>query len=162
MKKKSVHKLAARWLEKLGIPEGKIKVAVGDEEWREAGNESPLSPYRGGKILGRTMDPGPGFGIAHYQEVWRSIVASVIVHEIAHILWLNKPHWWIECFGEKVAPKFGREGTRLLISSGEKRYVGRYSKRYGHEIDELPSRKKCIEMARKRARRLWPEPPTAS
>lgn len=157
MKKKSVHKLAAQWLEKLGVPEGKVEVAVGDKEWREAGNRNPLSPR-----WGCTMDPGPGFGIARYQKRWRSQIANTIVHEIAHILWPNKPHWWVECFAEKVAPKFGREGTRLLIASGEKRHVGRYSKRYGHDIDELPSGKKCIEMARKRARRLWPDSPTDS
>lgn len=33
---------------------------------------------------------------------------NVIYHEIAHHLWPNKPHWWIEIFGEKMAGGGGR------------------------------------------------------
>jgi len=138
MKRKAVHKLAQKWLTKLHIPPNQLKVAVGDKEWREAGNRWPLANYNG-----RVMDNGTGFGIAQYQKRTTKQIANTIVHEIVHILWPNKPHWWAECFAQK-------------LTGGGPKWTGRYSYRYGHSINDLPSRAKCIKLAQNRARKLWP------
>jgi len=161
MKRKAVHRLTSRWIKKLGIPEGQLKVAVGSKEWRETGETGSIGHY-----YGCVMRRNIGFAIANYQKQERPHIANTIVHEIAHILWPNKPHWWVECFAQKVAPKEGLKEARRLASLGYgNAYAGRYSRRYAHEIDELPGRAKCIGMARKRARGLYrkdDESPTAS
>ena len=64
---------------------------------------------------------------------------NVIYHEIAHILWPYKPHWWIEAFAEKMA-RGGGKGT--------------FCRRYNHSVRDLPPRKKLLEMARKRGNKL--------
>ena len=62
-----------------------------------------------------------------------SEIQEVLVHELAHIIFPNKPHWWIECFSSKVART--RDGFMY------------YSSIYGHTKAELPSRNELIEMA---------------
>ena len=64
---------------------------------------------------------------------------STIYHEIGHHLWPNKPHWWIECFGEKMAGGGGR---------------GYYSVMYNHSPEELPSRADLLKLARRSSRRF--------
>ena len=70
-------------------------------------------------------------------------IRNVIVHELAHCLFPSKPHWWIECFSYRIIPVKYYDGQ-----------VGRYTKRYRHTPDELPSKKRLIEMANKAAKRL--------
>ena len=70
-------------------------------------------------------------------------IKNAIVHELAHLLFPTKPHWWIECFAYRIIPvKY------------EYVKVGRYTERYNHSPRELPSKKKCIELAKKAAERL--------
>ena len=63
-------------------------------------------------------------------------------HEIAHILWPKKPHWWIECLAAKM-------------TGGN---IGKYSRRYAHNPSELPTKTKCLELAKKRTKLLKAEP----
>lgn len=64
---------------------------------------------------------------------------NVLYHEIAHILFPSKPHWWIEAFAEKMAGGGGR---------------GYYCQKYGHSVDELPSRSRLLKLARRASNRL--------
>jgi hypothetical protein len=64
---------------------------------------------------------------------------NVIYHEIAHHLWPNKPHWWIDIFGEKMAGGGGR---------------GHWAYTYGKTLDDLPDRETLVKMARKQSARL--------
>jgi len=66
-------------------------------------------------------------------------IKKTIYHEIAHILFPSKPHWWIECFAEKL--------------SGCKGYK-HWATKYNHSTKDLPSRKKLIELAIKASKRL--------
>ena len=54
---------------------------------------------------------------------------NVIYHEIAHHLFPYRPHWWIECYAERMAGGGGR---------------GYWSKRFDHSLDEMPSRQKLL------------------
>lgn len=67
---------------------------------------------------------------------------NVIYHEIAHILFPNRPHWWVECFGEKMARGGGR---------------GYWSVKFNKTIDDLPPRSRLLELARRASRRLKSE-----
>lgn len=63
-------------------------------------------------------------------------------HEILHILFYSKPHWWIECAAQKIAG-----GNR-----------GFYAERYDKNISDVPNRDKLLKLARKSAKRynhLW-------
>lgn len=64
---------------------------------------------------------------------------DTIYHEIAHHLWPYKPHWWIECFGQKM--------------SGNKTR-GYWAIKYGHAQEELPSRERLLTLARRQSKRL--------
>jgi len=64
---------------------------------------------------------------------------NTIYHELAHHLWPWKPHWWIECFAEKMAEGGGR---------------GWYSRHYNHTVDDLPSRDSLLRMARRQSEKL--------
>jgi len=70
-------------------------------------------------------------------------IRNTIAHELAHLLFPNKPHWWIETFSYKI----------ISIKDDYGR-IGRYAKRYGHSPRELPSKKRLIEMAKEAAERL--------
>ena len=69
-------------------------------------------------------------------------INKTIYHEIAHILFPHKPHWWIECFAAK------KSGSKI---------TGRYSVRYGHSIEELPSRSELSRLAWEASDRLKAE-----
>ena len=64
---------------------------------------------------------------------------NTIYHEILHPLFPNRPHWWIECAAERLARGGGR---------------GQWSKKYGHTVDEMPSRQKLVELCRKASKRF--------
>lgn len=66
-----------------------------------------------------------------------SEIREVTIHEIMHILFPYKPHYWIECFSFKVAKS--QEGFLY------------YTDKYNHSPKELPKREKLIEMARRKA-----------
>lgn len=77
--------------------------------------------------------------IAIRDDIGGKTLENTIYHEIAHHLWPWRPHWWIECFAEKMAGGGGR---------------GIYSKKYGHSPDDLPSRAHLLKMARRQAEKL--------
>lgn len=64
---------------------------------------------------------------------------NVIFHEIFHILFPNRPHWWIECAAERMARGGGR---------------GFWSARYGKTINDVPPRSRLLELARRASRRM--------
>jgi hypothetical protein len=64
---------------------------------------------------------------------------NVIWHEVGHHLFPWKPHWWIECFANRMARGGG---------------TGVYSIRYKKNPDMLPDRRTLLEMAKRSAKRL--------
>lgn len=66
-------------------------------------------------------------------------LSNTIYHEIGHHLFKFRPHWWIECFAEKMAGGGGR---------------GDYSVKFGHTIDELPARSALLKIAQRASRRF--------
>lgn len=64
---------------------------------------------------------------------------NVIYHEIFHILFPSRPHWWIECAAERMARGGGR---------------GYWSVRHGKTVEDVPSRPRVLELARRASRRL--------
>lgn len=67
-----------------------------------------------------------------YNELSLSEFREVSIHEIAHIIFPNKRHWWIECYSSVVAK------TRNWFCY--------HAEKYGHSKKELPKREKLIEM----------------
>lgn len=66
------------------------------------------------------------------------VLANTIYHELSHHLFPARHHWWIECLAERMAGGGGR---------------GYYSVKYGHSVDEMPSRAKCLQLMRKAVKR---------
>ena len=64
---------------------------------------------------------------------------NTIYHEIFHILFPHRPHWWIECAAERMARGGGR---------------GYWSKKYNHTIDDVPSRDRILKLARQASRKI--------
>ena len=69
-------------------------------------------------------------------------VRNTLWHEIAHILFPSKPHWWIECFAAVMAPTDD---------------VGRYATRYAKTPADMPSKAELLRLARLSAARLRKE-----
>jgi len=67
------------------------------------------------------------------------VLTNTIYHEIAHHLFPNKKHWWIECAAERLAGGGGR---------------GYWSVKYNHTVDELPTRSVLLEIFRKATKRF--------
>lgn len=67
------------------------------------------------------------------------VKSNVIYHEVAHILFPNQRHWWIELFAEKMAGGGGR---------------GYWSHKYGYTINDLPSRSVLLRIARNASNRM--------
>lgn len=67
------------------------------------------------------------------------VLKNTIYHEIAHHLFPNKKHWWIECAAERLAGGGGR---------------GYWSTKYNHTVDELPTRSVLLEIFRKATKRF--------
>lgn len=65
--------------------------------------------------------------------------SNVIYHEIAHKLWPWQEHWWIECFAERMARGGGR---------------GYWSQKTGHTVDDMPTRARLLELARRASARM--------
>lgn len=68
-----------------------------------------------------------------------SSIKKTLWHEIGHLLFPSKPHWWIDCFGVKM--------------SGYNAYM-HYAQKYGHCPKDLPSRNKLIELSKKATKRM--------
>lgn len=67
------------------------------------------------------------------------VLKNTIYHEIAHHLFPNRKHWWVECFAEKMANGGGR---------------GYWSIKYNHSVDDLPSRGVLLKMAQEATKRF--------
>jgi hypothetical protein len=65
-------------------------------------------------------------------------IETTLWHEVAHILFPHRPHWWIECYAARM-------------TGGP---TGRYSQRYRHTPDELPTRAELLVLGRRASRRL--------
>jgi len=70
-------------------------------------------------------------------------------HELAHILFPDKPHWWVECFAAKMVP--------LQDDRWGGGWVGRYARQERRSPDELPSKEQLIELASEAVARLSPD-----
>ena len=66
-------------------------------------------------------------------------IKDVLWHEIAHILFPSKPHWWIECFAQKLS------GSPL---------AGHYTSKYCKSVKDVPSKAKLLDLARKSTARI--------
>lgn len=95
------------------------------------------------KMVGHGL--GCNTGMAHTekriicirQNIPLAEIKTVLWHEMAHILWPNQSHWWIECFS-------------TVMSKDKTRAYMRWSKKYCHYTSEMESPRKLLEMARKR------------
>lgn len=101
---------------------------VFNNEWKE------ITGQNLGKALGRASREEMIIGI-RYRGLDLGEIKENLWHELGHILFPSKPHWWIECYGEIMS----RHGNG----------AGYYSKQYGHSPSELPSREKLLVMSKK-------------
>jgi hypothetical protein len=67
------------------------------------------------------------------------VKANTLYHEAFHILFPHRPHWYIECCAEKMARGGGR---------------GFWSVKYGKSVDDVPSRARILQLARRASERL--------
>ena len=65
------------------------------------------------------------------------VKTNTLYHECAHILFPNRPHWWIEAFAEKMARGGGK---------------GFYCTKYSKTVDDLPPRAHLLKLARRASR----------
>lgn len=68
-------------------------------------------------------------------DLSKSETKMVICHELAHCIFPEKPHWFIEYFAYKVSKRRGK---------------GTYTERYNHSNRDLPNREMLIIAARER------------
>lgn len=126
-KKLNYHKRACHLL---GIGADKIRI---------------VSPAEYRTIMGHTVSNY--LGVASYKHntyyVRRSEPLRTYVHELLHILFKNRPHWWIYCVSWKLT------GQKILPGRG-------YNYGYGNgffvdtiRIKELPSKAKLIKLCQK-------------
>lgn len=73
-----------------------------------------------------------------YDELSLSEIREVTFHEIAHIIYPNKKHWWIEAYSS--------------ILANTKNWFCYHAEKYNHSKDELPEREKLIEMTIKKVK----------
>lgn len=100
-----------------------------------------ISGYSLGSFWGRADTRKEVITVKRNRSLRR--IRHTIAHELAHLLFPTKPHWWIECFAYRIVPVKNEYG----------RY-GRYTRRYGHSYRELPSKTRLIEIANRAAKRL--------
>ena len=65
--------------------------------------------------------------------------ANTIYHELAHILFPSRPHWWVDLFGEIMARGGGR---------------GYWAKKYNKSLEDMPPRSYLLKLARRASRRM--------
>lgn len=61
-------------------------------------------------------------------------VKKTLWHEVGHILFPSKPHWWIERYGQ-------------IMSKNHDCYC-RYAQRYNHSAEELPPRAALLRLSK--------------
>jgi hypothetical protein len=66
-------------------------------------------------------------------------LSNTIYHEIGHHLFPYRKHWWIECAAERLARGGGR---------------GYWSIKYGHTVNEMPTRYELLKMFRRASKRF--------
>lgn len=105
-----------------------------------------LVDYRQFKMIdGTSMEGSCGLASVDYpiiaiQKGLRGkVLKNTIYHEIAHKLFPNREHWWIECAAERLAGGGGK---------------GYWSHAYGFSVDMMPSRKYLLNMFRRAAKRF--------
>lgn len=64
---------------------------------------------------------------------------NTIYHEILHLLFPHREHWWIECAAKRLA----RGGEH-----------GEWSKKYGKTMDDVPDRKTIVKMCVRASRKF--------
>jgi hypothetical protein len=117
-------------LNRIGNPPIRL---VFNDEWKQ------ITGHDLGNAHGRASRRHHLVGV-RYRGRTLAQIEETLWHEAGHLLFPSRPHWWIECYGEKMA------GT----GNGQ----GRYSARYGHTADELPPREKLVKLSRRRAAKL--------
>ena len=132
--KKQVRRSYAAILNKVGLTPDDIPLYFPAEWKRETGHNF-------GRYFGRATTNPPRIGLGMIRVLALEQVKETIWHELGHILFPSRPHWWIECYGEKMA----RTGN------GD----NRYSTRYAHTPEDLPSRVRLLELSRSAAKRRF-------
>lgn len=64
---------------------------------------------------------------------------NTLYHEIFHLLFPSRPHWWIENAAEILAKGGGR---------------GYYARKYDKPLEDMPSRAELLRLARKASYRM--------
>jgi hypothetical protein len=67
------------------------------------------------------------------------VLSNTIYHEIGHHLFPHRKHWWIECAAERLAVGGGR---------------GYWSRKYGHTVDDVPSRNDLLKLFKQASKRF--------
>lgn len=102
-------------------------------------------PKQFAKVDGVTMEGSDGLSNTTYSIISirkglrGRLLKNVLYHEIAHILFPHRPHWWIECAAERLAGGGGR---------------GWWSIQYGYTVDMMPTRSNLLKMFRKASEKL--------
>jgi hypothetical protein len=128
--KKTVWRSWQAILKQAGYPP--LRLAF-DSEWKA------ITGHSLGRAWGRASKKHLLVGV-RYQGRTLEQVKETLWHEVGHILFPSKPHWWVECFGE--------------IMAGHGNGDNRYSQRYAHSPADLPGRAKLLALCRKAAVRL--------
>jgi hypothetical protein len=68
------------------------------------------------------------------------VLANTIHHELGHLLFKSKPHWWIYLYGTIMAKGGNKSDTRPYL--------------YGHTEAELPDRKRLVHLTVLAAKRF--------
>lgn len=133
---KAQNRLYSRACKTLGVDPAKLRI-VGRGEYESITGHG----VGGGNIAGRAS--------RKHNIVWllRYAPPSLYYHEIIHILFPNKPHWWIYCAGWKLAGTRIRSGLGISYGYGGGQFVD--TKR----MRELPSRDKLIDLAKRAAQK---------
>jgi len=104
-----------------------------------------VTPEQFAKVDGIKIESAFGISSEDYpvftvkKGIRGKVLLNVIYHEIGHILFPHRTHWWIECAAERLAGGGGR---------------GEYSKIYGHSVDEMPARHKLIRTFKRASRKF--------
>ena len=109
-----------------------------------------VSPSEYREITGHTVSNNLGVANYHYNiyYVRRGESFRTYVHELLHLLFKHRPHWWIYCVawkltGQKIRPGYGR-----AYGYGDGQFVDTA------RIKELPSKAKLLKLCNKAAQRL--------